>query len=94
MAHIRLVMPRGGEEGVIVANYYEGHLHYRVEFRGKPYSQWDIGDDTPMIRLHSALETVNISDFQNGYEQTMTHWNKEYPVVLEMIADAIWDRRK
>lgn len=89
MAHIRLTMPRGGEDGYIVADYHEGPHHYRVEFRGKPYSQWDVGDDTPMIRLHSALQTANISDFQNGVTQTLTRWNSEYPIVFKMIADAI-----
>ena len=91
MAHIRLWMPNGGEDGYIFAHYIaekEG-ISWLVRFDGKPYSQWDIGDDTPMIRLHSALETVNISDFQNGVEQSMTSWNKEWNTVKAMIVEAV-----
>ncbi len=92
MAHINLVMPRGGEDGVIIATLIDGkdREYVRVvEFRGTPYSQWDIGDDSPMIRLHSSLETANIGDFQNGDLQTITRWNAEWVVVLAMIQEAI-----
>lgn len=72
--HIILQMPRGGEDGVIFAKLVDKEVERLVEFRGLPYSHWDIDDDTPMIRLHSSLKTANISDFQNGEPQTITSW--------------------
>lgn len=89
MSHILLYMPRGGEDGYILTQYTNPYLGlvYKVRFDGQPYSQWDIGDDTPMIRLHSALESVNISDFQNGILQSMTFWNEEWDAVRDLIVD-------
>ncbi len=87
--HITLQRPRGGEDGVIITKLVNKEVERVVEFRGLPYSQWDIDDDTPMIRLHSSLKTANISDFQNGDPQTITKWNAEWDVVYAMVLGAI-----
>jgi hypothetical protein len=87
--HIKLIMPRGGEDGVIIATLVKGEEERVVEFRGTPYSQWDIDDDSPMIRVHSSLKTANVSDFQNGVQQTITKWNAEWNTIYAMVVDAI-----
>jgi hypothetical protein len=76
MAHIVLRMPRCGEDGVLIATRGDGYV---VEFRGKPYSQWEIGDDTPFIQIHSVLERVNISDLHCGLSQTVTSQPGVFP---------------
>lgn len=86
MSHIRLFMPNGGNDGVIIAVNEED---YRVEFRGNPYHLWDIGEDTPMFQLHSVLETVNISEFQNDKVETITPWNKEWSTVKHLFDCAL-----
>jgi hypothetical protein len=76
MAYIDLRMPRGGEDGVIIATRHDGVV---VEFRGKPYSQWEIGDESPMIQVHSALQRVNISELHNGETERVTSHNGFFP---------------
>jgi hypothetical protein len=88
MAHIVIEMPRGGEDGVIIATYVGIYRHWTVEFRGRPYSQWEIGEDTPMYRFHSTLFSTNISDFQNGEPQVLTPWNKEWNKIRHMVISA------
>lgn len=87
--HIILVMPDSGEDGVIIATLIHEGITRVVEFRGTPYSLWDIGDDTPMIRLHSSLKRVNISEFQNGVPQTVTSWHPEWLDVLTMVKEGM-----
>jgi len=84
--YIELYMPSGGEEGVIVATRDDG---VRVEFRGRPYSQWDLGESTPMYRLHSLLRRVNISDLHNGETQVLTPWHTEWDEVCAFVSDAL-----
>jgi hypothetical protein len=88
MSHIRLYMPRGGEDGVIIA--WDEHRRC-VEFRGPPYSQWhpNTSPDSPFYRLYSSLRTVNISDLHNGELQTITPWNEEYPFVRCLFVIAL-----
>lgn len=86
MAAIALIMPRCGEDGVIIATRSDG---VRVEFRGRPYSRWEIGEDTPMYHLHSCLQRVNISDLHCGLEQVVTSWHPEWLTVMRMFNEAL-----
>ena len=84
--HIRLYMPNGGEDGVIVATRNDGK---RVEFRGTPYSKWAEGEDSPMFSLHSSLKRVNISNLHNDLVETVTPWHPEWETIYQMFLDAI-----
>jgi hypothetical protein len=86
MAHIQLYMPNCGQDGVIIAerNYAE-----RVEFRGRPYHLWDIGEDTPMFHLHCLLKNVNISQLHCGQIETITQWHQEWSAVNNLFQRAI-----
>lgn len=86
MRYVRLYMPNGGNDGVIIASDSRG---YKVEFRGRPYHIWDIGEDTPMFHLHSALKTVNISQFQNDEVETVTPWNAEWDEIKRLFNNAL-----
>lgn len=86
MSSLKLWMPECGEDGVIIAVRGDG---VRVEFRGRPYSLWEIGEDSPMSKLHSLLKTVNISQLHCGEVETMTPWNKEWPEVYRMFTRAL-----
>jgi len=59
-----LMMPNGGEDGVILLWYATKNRPKWVECRGAPYSQWALREDTPMYHLHSALE---------GWHATVLH---------------------
>ncbi len=87
---ITLHMPQGGEAGVIVAIRSDG---VRVEFRGRPYSMWDIGESTPMYQLHAKLKRINISELHNSQPQVVTPWHEEWDDVLAMFNAAISHHR-
>jgi len=84
--YIRLHMPRGGEDGVIVATRDDS---VRVEFRGRPYSLWDIGEDTPMTHLHSSFLRINISNLHCNETETVTPWHDEWEIVAAMFNTAL-----
>jgi hypothetical protein len=56
---IQMYMPSGGELGVILLwkpRKKDDPTPIKwVEARGRPFSQWDIDEDTPMSRLHDQL---------------------------------------
>lgn len=85
---IDLHMPRGGEDGVIVATRSDGA---KVEFRGKPYSQWDVGENSPMYRLHASLVRVNISTLHCSEVENVSAWHEEWPIVNAMFEAALQD---
>ena len=68
-AYIRLYMPNGGEDGVIIATRNDGKC---VEFRGNAYSKWIEGESSPMYVLHSSLKRINISNLHNDLIETVT----------------------
>ncbi|MDB6082227.1 MAG: hypothetical protein JWN43_108 [Gammaproteobacteria bacterium] len=82
MPSIHLYMPRCGADGVIVATRDDG---VRVEFRGAAYSDWDLGEDSPMYRLHSCLRRINISELHCGNVETVTPWHDEWEEVRGMF---------
>ncbi len=88
MPAIRLWMPDCGEAGVIVATRDDG---VRVEFRGRPYSKWQIGENSEMAQLHEILKTVNISQLHCGEIETVTPWNSEWNLLNEMFSAALGD---
>jgi len=59
---IVLYMPDGGERGLIQL-WWQGVRSW-VEVRGRPYSQWEAGEDTPFSRLHDTME---------GWHTTVLH---------------------
>jgi len=81
-------MPNGGEDGVIIANRDDG---LRVEFRGRPYSLWNLDEDTPMTRLHSAFRRINVSNLHCDETETVTPWHDEWEVVNAMFDAALDD---
>ena len=83
---IRLHMPNSGEDGVIVATANDGRV---VEFRGRPYSQWEIGEFSPMFLLHSVLKRVNVSELHNGEVETVTPWHPEWSEVKSQFERAL-----
>ena len=86
MSHINLYMPDCGEAGVIVATREDG---VRVEFRGNPYHTWQEDEDTPMVRLHSLLKRINISQLHCGATETLTPWHPEWEEVNAMFNEAL-----
>lgn len=79
-------MPRGGEDGVIVLTRSD---QVTAEFRGRPYSQWDIGEDSPMYKLHASLIRTDISRLHSDCVEVITPWHAEWEVVSRMHDDAI-----
>lgn len=51
--NILLYMPDGGEAGMIQV-WFEKERSW-VEARGRPYSVWEEGEDTPFSRLHDGM---------------------------------------
>lgn len=82
-----LHMPRGGEDGVIIVTCPE--MDRRVEFRGRPYSQWDLCEDTPFYRLHANLKRVNISELHNGEIEMCGSRHDEYPYLVRVFKEAL-----
>lgn len=85
-AYIRLYMPNGGEDGVIIATRNDGKC---VEFRGNAYSKWIEGESSPMYVLHSSLKRINISNLHNDLIETVTPWHPEWERVYQMFLDSI-----
>lgn len=79
-------MPAGGEDGVMILTRSDGII---VEFRGRPYSQWCIGEDTPMYRLHASLIRTDISRLHSGFTEIITPWHSEWEIVKRMHDEAI-----
>lgn len=86
MTYIRLYMPKGGEEGVILATLDD---KYVVEFRGHPYSTWDEKEDSPMYAVHSAIKQANISDLHCGRVETITPWHSEWDAIYKLVFEAL-----
>ena len=84
--YIRLYMPNGGEDGVIVAIRNDDK---RVEFRGNPYSKWVEGENSPMYALHSSLKRANISNLHSDLVETITPWHPEWGAINQMFLDAL-----
>jgi hypothetical protein len=82
MPAIHLYMPRCGADGVIVATRDDGVV---VEFRGPAYQDWDLGEDSPMYRLHSCLRRINISELHCSNVETVTPWHDEWEEVRGMF---------
>lgn len=62
---------------------------YRVEFRGRPYSQWDAIEDTPMYRLHACLQRIDISALHANEVVTVTPWHSEWRAVKTQFDAAL-----
>lgn len=77
----RIFMPNGGEDGVIVVTRTDGVV---VEFRGRPYSMWQIGEDSPMYKLHSSLVQINISQLHCCEIEVVTPWHSEWSIIRDM----------
>ena len=56
---VHMYMPNGGEDGCILI--WKGHAQGDprpvkwVEARGRPYSEWEVDENTPFQRLHDAM---------------------------------------
>lgn len=85
MPFIRIYMPNGGEDGVIIANFNDDK---RIEFRGNPYSQWDESESSPMFKIHSMIKKANISNLHADGVETITPWHSEWLEVYQMILDS------
>ena len=85
-AFIRLYMPNGGEDGVIVAIRNDNKC---VEFRGNAYSKWGEGENTPMYALHSLIKRANISNLNSDVVETVTPWHAEWAAICQMFLDAL-----
>lgn len=84
--HFRVFMPDGGEKGVIIVTRSDGVV---VEFRGKKYSEWQVGEDSQMYRLHSKFSQLNISNLHNSIIETITPWHAEWDQISAMFDDAL-----
>lgn len=83
---IRLYMPNGGEDGVIIAILNDVE---RVEFRGAPYSQWNKNESSPMYSLHSSIKQVNISNLHCNIIETLTPEHDEWNKIYQMVQNAL-----
>lgn len=79
-------MPSGGEDGVIIAIRDDD---VRVEFRGSPYSKWNVNESSPMYQLHSSLRRIDISQLHNGEIEVVTPWHPEWKIVSELFDTAL-----
>jgi len=83
---LRLFMPNGGEDGVIIAEANDGT---RVEFRGNPYSKWAEDECSPMFEIHACLKRVNVSNLHSNMVETVTPWHPEWNFIHKMFLDAL-----
>lgn len=82
---IDLYMPDGGERGVILA-WFAGHgEHEWVEFRGRPYSRWAPGEDSPMAALHDSLEGWHATVLHQDVVLTLLDRHPDYRIVRELV---------
>lgn len=84
--YIRLHMPNGGEDGVIVATRDDGK---RVEFRGRPYSKWEIDENSQMYELHAHLKRIDVSNLHCDQVETVTPWHPEWEAISKMFNNAL-----
>ncbi len=82
MAHFKIFMPNCGADGVILLIDPTGYV---VEFRGRPYHEWDENEDSPMYRLHCMFVRVDISRLHSEQIETVTSWHPEFTSISEMF---------
>lgn len=83
---ICLYMPDGGEAGVIQA-WLAGE-HKWVEFRGAPYSQWRVGEVSPMSALHDALEGMHATVLHQDSILAVHEGHADFGWVMELFRKA------
>jgi hypothetical protein len=86
MSSYRIFIPDCGAAGVILLIDKTG---YCVEFRGRPYHQWEEGENSPMFRLHETFRRVDISRLHSEQIETVTKWHPEFPVIDQMFKNAV-----
>lgn len=84
-------MPDLGEAGCVCARY-SGERSW-VEFRGPPYSRWELGGTSHFQQLHNALDGWQASVLHSGEILALLPEHREYAFVRRMLDEAI-DRRE
>jgi hypothetical protein len=80
---ILLHMPNGGVDGVINAWFQGDRSH--VEFRGQPYHLWSSNENTPMARVHDAMEGMHSTVLHTDDVLALLPRHPDYEVVREML---------
>lgn len=83
----RIYMPRCGEDGVIIVTSID--TGERVEFRGRPYSDWDESETSDFRKVHDSFKRVDISRLHSDEVETVTFWHgDEWVFVYQMFIAA------
>lgn len=88
---LHLFMPEQGEQGVIQLwlATRKGQRVKWVEARGRPYSQWDVNEDTPMSRLHGCMEGWHTTVCHQDAILDLHDRHPDYNAVAEFMEEEI-----
>ena len=56
-----------------------------MEFRGQPYSKWEIGHESNFQRLHDALKGWHASILHSGQVLTLLPQHAEYDLIMKVL---------
>jgi hypothetical protein len=86
MRKIIIWMPDLGEAGCICARF-DGEKSW-IEFRGPPYSKWEIGHESSFQRVHDALAGWQASVLHSGQVLALLPDYPEYALVRKLLDNA------
>ena len=78
-------MPDGGEAGVIQI-WRQGEHHW-VEARGRPFSQWEEGEDTAFSRLHDNILGAHTSGLHTDEVVVILPDHPDWEAVMKFIEE-------
>ena len=85
MRKIIISMPDGGEAGCVRMRY-EGEKSW-VEFRGPPYSKWEVGDSSKFEFVHSKLSGPQASVLHAGDNFTVLPEYVQYDTFKNLLSE-------
>ena len=81
-------MPKGGEDGLIQVWPDTRGVFWWVEFRGPPYSKWDIDKPiSPMQQVHDIMEGWHTTVLHQGSKLVLTPKHPDYSKVLNLLQE-------
>jgi hypothetical protein len=87
MRKIIMWMPDLGEAGCMCVRF-SGEKSW-VEFRGPPYSKWEIDGKSSFQRIHNALDGWQASVLHSGDVLALLPEHSEYGFIKNFLEDAI-----
>lgn len=84
--NIKLRMPDGGQAGYMEV-WYDGDESH-VEFRGRPYTQWDGVTVCDFQRVHDALEGWHACVLHTNQILTLLPSHPDYAAVEQLMKES------